>query len=199
MRSIFSVLLIALAVSSLLLQQASSHKGIWSRSGFKHHNSHSQERLFSTRGGAAKGKKASSSKGSSKKSKKPAVAGKGQKEAEDDEEDTPAPVPTAPAAAATASKTEKTDFAEAILKKKDSPNMLLVDDSVDDDHSTISVSPAKLEALGLLSGDTVQLYGKKRKTTVAVIASDENVVDSKVRMTKVVRSNLRCDIVYICL
>jgi transitional endoplasmic reticulum ATPase len=49
----------------------------------------------------------------------------------------------------------------------------------------------KMEALGLFNGDTVLLKGKKRKTTVATVNTDESVSDNRVRMTKVVRSNLR--------
>lgn len=86
---------------------------------------------------------------------------------------------------------EKIDFATAILKKKNLPNTLLVDDSNTDDHSTVAVDPIKMEELGLFSGDTVLLRGKKRKTTVAVITADENVSSSRIKMTKVVRSNLR--------
>lgn len=75
--------------------------------------------------------------------------------------------------------------------KKQSPNVLLVDDATTDDHSTISMSPVKMEELGLFSGDTVLLKGKKRKTTVAVVYSDDDISDSKVKMTKVTRSNIR--------
>ena len=66
-----------------------------------------------------------------------------------------------------------------------------MDDSTADDHSTISLSAAKMEELGLFNGDTVLLKGKKRKNTIAVVNTDEDVLDNKVRMTKVVRSNLR--------
>lgn len=69
--------------------------------------------------------------------------------------------------------------------------MLLVDDSLHDDHSTVAISPAKMEELGLFGGDTVLLKGKKRKNTVAVVNADDNVSDTKIRMTKVIRSNLR--------
>lgn len=69
--------------------------------------------------------------------------------------------------------------------------MLLVDDSIDDDHSTVTIDAAKMEELGLFNGDTVLLKGKKRKTTVAAVNSDESIAVSRVQMTKVVRSNLR--------
>ena len=61
----------------------------------------------------------------------------------------------------------KAELATAILTKKLTPNSLLVDDSLVDDHSTISLSAAKMEELGLFNGDTVLLKGKKRKNTVA--------------------------------
>lgn len=83
------------------------------------------------------------------------------------------------------------DLATAILRKANAPNVLLVDDSIDDDHSTVTIDPAKMEELGLFAGDTVLLRGKKRKTTVAAVSCDESIAVSRVQMTKVVRSNLR--------
>ena len=69
--------------------------------------------------------------------------------------------------------------------------MFLVDDSSADDHFTIALSAAKMDELQLLSGDTVLVKGKKRKNTVAVVTVDESLSDNKMRMSKVVRSNLR--------
>jgi len=77
------------------------------------------------------------------------------------------------------------------LQKNTSPNSLLVDDSVADDHSTIAIHPEKLSELNLIAGDTVLLKGKKRKTTLAVINADENVPFGKITMSKIARSNLR--------
>jgi len=85
----------------------------------------------------------------------------------------------------------KAELATAILTKKATPNTLLVDDSITDDHSIITMKKQKMEDLGLFNGDTVLLKGKKRKTTVATVNTDESVSDNRVRMTKVVRSNLR--------
>eukprot|EP01041_Mallomonas_annulata_P001272 gene1272-2458_t len=71
------------------------------------------------------------------------------------------------------------------------PNMLLVDEAISEDHSTVAVSSAKLTELGLFGGDTVLLKGRKRKDTVAIINTDDSVSDNRIRMTKVTRSNLR--------
>ncbi|KAJ1437756.1 cell division control protein [Ochromonadaceae sp. CCMP2298] len=79
----------------------------------------------------------------------------------------------------------------AILSRKSTPNTLLVDDSVTDDHSTVVLGQAKMDELGLTTGDTVLLRGKKRKSTVAVVLGDEDVGTGRVQMTKVIRSNLR--------
>lgn len=49
-----------------------------------------------------------------------------------------------------------------------------------------------MEELKLLDGDTVLLKGKKRKTTIAVVNQDETVEYAKIKMSKVVRSNIRC-------
>ncbi len=88
-------------------------------------------------------------------------------------------------------KTNKADLATAILTKKQQPNMLLADDLLTDDHSSVGISSAKMKELGLFSGDTVLLKGKKRKSTVAIAITDNSVNDSRIKMTKVVRSNLR--------
>lgn len=83
------------------------------------------------------------------------------------------------------------------MTKKLTPNTLLVDDSVVDDHSTISLSKAKMEELGLFDGDIVLLKGKKRKNTIAVVNTDKTVDANRARMSKVIRSNLRY--IYICM
>jgi transitional endoplasmic reticulum ATPase len=88
-------------------------------------------------------------------------------------------------------KKEVLDKSTISISKKQAPNMFLVDDSLSDDHSTVSLSPAKMEELSLFSGDTVLLKGKKRKDTLAVVDIDESASDIKVRMSKVIRSNLR--------
>jgi len=80
------------------------------------------------------------------------------------------------------------------MEKKLSPNMFISDDSLVEEFSSVTISPAKMEELKLFAGDTVLLKGKKRKETVAVVNPDESASDNKVRITKVMRSNLR----YIC-
>ena len=76
------------------------------------------------------------------------------------------------------------------MEKKLSPNMFISDDSLVEEFSSVTISPAKMEELKLFAGDTVLLKGKKRKETVAVVNPDESASDNKVRITKVMRSNL---------
>ena len=83
------------------------------------------------------------------------------------------------------------DFSRAILEKKMSPNTFLVDDSLVDEYSSVSINPAKLEELQLFAGDTVLLKGKKRKETVAIVVADESCTNARIRINKVARSNLR--------
>jgi len=83
------------------------------------------------------------------------------------------------------------DLATAILNKKSKPNRLLVEDSVGDDGSVVSLSQAKMDELQLFRGDTVILKGKKRKETVCIVLSDDTVSDEKIRIPRVVRANLR--------
>jgi len=89
-------------------------------------------------------------------------------------------------------KAEKKDTSTAILdQKRNKPNRLFVDEATNDDNSVISIHPSTMEKLNLFRGDTVLIKGKKRKDTVCIVLHDENVEESKVRMNKVVRHNLR--------
>jgi len=81
-------------------------------------------------------------------------------------------------------------------KKKRSPNRLIVDDVTevvqgDGDNSCVLVSPAKMEELQLFRGDSVLIKGKKRHETVCIALANEQTDDSKIRMNRVVRKNLR--------
>merc|ERR1711997_212043 len=83
------------------------------------------------------------------------------------------------------------DLATAILKRKERPNRLIVEETANDDNSCVSLSQAKMDELGLFRGDTVLLKGKKRKEPVCIVLSDESVANEKIRMNRVVRNNLR--------
>jgi transitional endoplasmic reticulum ATPase len=87
--------------------------------------------------------------------------------------------------------TEKKDFSTAILDKKQSPNKLIVEESTQDDNSIIAMHNDTMEKLSLFRGDTVLVKGKRRKDTVCIVLSDDTVDPNKVRMNKVVRTNLR--------
>lgn len=82
------------------------------------------------------------------------------------------------------------DPAFAILKKKASPNKLLVDDATNDDNSVCSLNTETMETLQLFRGDTVLLKGKKRKDTVLIVLADDEVEPNKIRLNKGVRANL---------
>ena len=81
--------------------------------------------------------------------------------------------------------------ATAILKKKKKPNQLMLTDAINDDNSTIVLSNATMDALQLFRGDTVLVRGKKRKDTVLVVLSDDDLDDGSARLNRVVRHNLR--------
>merc|ERR1719408_1020465 len=76
-------------------------------------------------------------------------------------------------------------------KQKRSPNRLVVEEALNDDNSVVSLSQAKMEELNLFRGDNVLIKGKKRKDTVCIVLADEALEDSKIRLNKVVRKNLR--------
>mmetsp|Transcript_30495 Transcript_30495/g.61446 ORF Transcript_30495/g.61446 Transcript_30495/m.61446 type:complete len:514 (+) Transcript_30495:86-1627(+) len=77
-----------------------------------------------------------------------------------------------------------------VLKKKH-PNRLVVDDAVNDDNSVVTLHVNTMQELQLFRGDTVLLKGKKRKDTVCIVLADDSCEESKIRMNKVVRHNLR--------
>ena len=75
--------------------------------------------------------------------------------------------------------------------KKKNPNRLIVDDAVNDDNSVVSLHLDTMTTLQLFRGDTVQIKGKKRKDTVCIVLADDTCEESKIRMNKVVRKNLK--------
>lgn len=83
------------------------------------------------------------------------------------------------------------DLATAILKTKQKPNRLLVEEATNDDNSVVSLSQAKMDELMLFRGDTVLLKGKKRRETVCIVLTDETCPSEKIRMNRCIRNNLR--------
>ncbi|VDI47212.1 Hypothetical predicted protein [Mytilus galloprovincialis] len=55
------------------------------------------------------------------------------------------------------------DLQTAILKRKDRPNRLLVEEAINEDNSVVSLSQGKMDELQLFRGDTVLLKGKRRR------------------------------------
>lgn len=114
---------------------------------------------------------------------------------------------------------EKKDYSTAILEKKKSPNRVMVDDThttegdnaAQDENSVVYIHPDLMEELGFFRGDwydliliffstsflsifdrcSCQIRGKKHKDTVCIVVSDEEVDRQKIKMSKVVRTNLR--------
>ncbi|CAI7785266.1 unnamed protein product [Closterium sp. NIES-54] len=85
----------------------------------------------------------------------------------------------------------KRDFSTAILDRKKALNRLIVDEAVNDDNSVVALNMKTMEELQLFRGDTVLLKGKKRKDTVCIVLADDTVEETRIRMNKVVRANLR--------
>lgn len=83
------------------------------------------------------------------------------------------------------------DLATAILKKKDKPNRLIVEDSASQDNSVVSLSQSKMDALDIFRGDTVLLKGKRRREAVCIVLADDKCGEDKILMNRVVRNNLR--------
>jgi transitional endoplasmic reticulum ATPase len=63
--------------------------------------------------------------------------------------------------------------------------------ALNDDNSVVALHPNTMDALELFRGDTVLLKGKKRKDSVCIVLAEEDCEESKIRMNKVIRKNLR--------
>jgi transitional endoplasmic reticulum ATPase len=76
-------------------------------------------------------------------------------------------------------------------EKKRSPNRLFVEESANDDNSTVLITPAKLEQLEIFQGDTVLIKGKRGKEHVCVAMPAEDGEDFKIHMNTNIRKNLK--------
>ena len=83
------------------------------------------------------------------------------------------------------------DISTAILRPKKSPNRLVVDEASSDDNSVATINPATMETLSLFRGDTIIVKGKKRRDTVLICLSSDDVEEGRIQMNKVARNNLR--------
>ncbi|CAL1292202.1 unnamed protein product, partial [Larinioides sclopetarius] len=83
------------------------------------------------------------------------------------------------------------ELATAILKTKQKPNRLIVEEAVNDDNSVVDLSQSKMNELQLFRGDTILLKGKKRRETVCIVLSSDGVPNEKIRMNRCIRNNLR--------
>jgi hypothetical protein len=72
------------------------------------------------------------------------------------------------------------DTATAILRPKKSPNRLIVDEATADD----TLNPATMDTLGLFRGDTIIVRGKKRKDTVLICLSSDDIEEGKIALNK---------------
>lgn len=77
------------------------------------------------------------------------------------------------------------------MQKKKRLKMLLHVQALNDDNSVVALHPNTMDALELFRGDTVLLKGKKRKDSVCIVLAEEDCEESKIRMNKVIRKNLR--------
>ncbi|KAF8909273.1 P-loop containing nucleoside triphosphate hydrolase protein [Gymnopilus junonius] len=83
------------------------------------------------------------------------------------------------------------DISTAILRPKKSPNRLIVDEATADDNSVATLNPATMELLQLFRGDTIIVRGKKRRDTVLICLSSDEVEEGRIQINKVARNNLR--------
>ncbi|CAN6290674.1 unnamed protein product [Urochloa humidicola] len=85
-----------------------------------------------------------------------------------------------------------TSSGPAAMTKKRAANRLVVEEAAAvDDSSVCNMHPATMEELSIYHGDIVVLKGKRRRDTVCMAIPDKECGESKMRINKVARSNLR--------
>ncbi|CAN6354697.1 unnamed protein product [Urochloa humidicola] len=78
------------------------------------------------------------------------------------------------------------------MTKKRAANRLVVEEATAiDENSICNMHPAVMEELSIFCGDIVLLKGKRRRDTVCMAIPDEECSESKIKINKVARSNLR--------
>ncbi|KAJ7820801.1 cell division control protein-like protein [Mycena leptocephala] len=87
------------------------------------------------------------------------------------------------------------DIFTAIFRPKKSPNRLLVDEAATDDNSVATLNPNTMEILGLFRGDTI--YCPKRRDTVLICLSSDDVEEGRIQVNKVACNNLRVKLAFI--
>eukprot|EP01096_Ripella_sp_DP13-Kostka_P006128 TRINITY_DN2171_c0_g1_i1.p1 TRINITY_DN2171_c0_g1~~TRINITY_DN2171_c0_g1_i1.p1 ORF type:complete len:818 (-),score=490.25 TRINITY_DN2171_c0_g1_i1:116-2545(-) len=75
--------------------------------------------------------------------------------------------------------------------QKRAPNRLIVEDNELDDNSVAIINTKKADEFDLFRGDSMIVKGKRRKETVCITVPDDDCEEFKIKMNKVVRSNLR--------
>ncbi|KAE9395439.1 AAA-domain-containing protein, partial [Gymnopus androsaceus JB14] len=83
------------------------------------------------------------------------------------------------------------DISTAILRPKKSPNRLIVDEATFNNNSVAAMNSATMELLQSFHCSTIIVHGKKRRDTVLICLSSDNVDEGKIQMNKVARNNLR--------
>ncbi len=71
---------------------------------------------------------------------------------------------------------------------------LIVDDAINDDNSIITLSSQTMDKLELFRGDTVLVKGHKRRDTVLVVLTDDNLEPGLAQINRTVRNNLHVKI-----
>ena len=70
-------------------------------------------------------------------------------------------------------------------------HVLIVGVLTNAEHVKVFLSPDTLDILQLFRGDTVEVNGRRRKSTVLVVLSDDELSREEVGMNKVAQKNLR--------
>jgi len=86
---------------------------------------------------------------------------------------------------------KRIDHSQKILQPKKAPNRLMVDEAVNDENSIACMHENKMKELKIFSGDPVLLRGKRRHHTLCMAVKDNTVDETKIRLNKCVRSNVR--------
>jgi len=85
----------------------------------------------------------------------------------------------------------KKDYNTIILEHKKVVNFLMIDEAITENNFVVCLHLDTMEKLHMIRRDTILIKGKKRKDTICIALLDEACEEPRIRMNKVMHSNMR--------
>ena len=80
------------------------------------------------------------------------------------------------------------DQPKIIVKK----HRLMVDDNNDDEMSSVAfMHPQRMEDLNIMNDDMILIHGKRKRSTVAIVESDDTIPENMIKLHRMARYNAR--------